>query len=100
VTISGISGSASIFGIQSQAPTSSSRQTKFHDMFENLKKEASKTPEERAKDGVLEKHGLSEDDYQALPKDQKEAISLEIQQAVRRVADQRRAGIKGTDRAA
>ncbi len=60
-------------------------------LFANLMKEASKTPEERARDAVLKKHNMSEADYNRLPKDARTGIDAEIAQAVKRVSDQRRA---------
>jgi hypothetical protein len=60
-------------------------------LFANLMKEASKTPEERARDAVLKKHNMSEADYDRLPKDARAGIDSEIAQAVKRVSEQRRA---------
>ncbi len=72
----------------------------FSAIFEALKKEASKTPEERAREGVLKKHGMSEADYQRLPKDQRAGIDAEITVAVRRVTEQRRASMAAKNGAA
>jgi len=100
MTINGISSTSGGIGIGLQSATSSSKEAMFADLFKKLKEEASKTPEERAKDRVLEKNNLSQDDYNRLPRDKKESIDLEIQVAVRRVAEQRRAGLQNGDRAA
>lgn len=72
----------------------------FTALFEALKKEACKTPEERAREGVLKKHDLSEVDYQRLPKDQRAGIDMEIAAAVRRVTEQRRASMAARNGAA
>lgn len=104
VTINGINSTSSPssigLGIQRATPASPSKEAMFAELFKKLKEEASKTPEERAKDRVLEKNNLSEEDYNRLPRDKRQSIDLEIQQAVRRVAEQRRAGLKNGDRVA
>lgn len=65
----------------------------FAQLFEDLKKEASKTPEERARERVLEKNDLDEEAYQRLPKEKRIAIDAEIREAVKRVAEQRRSNM-------
>jgi hypothetical protein len=66
-----------------------------------FKKEAAKTPAERARDQVLKQHNLTEDSYKALPPDQKKAIDAEIATAVQRVlhADKGK-GFRGAQSAA
>jgi hypothetical protein len=73
----------------------------FEKILEAFKKEAAKTPAERARDQVLKKHNLTEDDYKRLPSDQKKAIDAEIATAVQRVmrADKGK-GFKGAETAA
>src|SRR6187402_395732 len=56
----------------------------FDQILADFKKEAAKTPAERARDTVLKKHNLSEDGYQALPPEQKKAIDAEIAEAAAR----------------
>ena len=70
-----------------------SAQVDFLAALEKLKEEASKTPEERARDDVLKKHNLSENDYRSLSADQRVGIDAEIKAAVQRVAEQRRANM-------
>jgi hypothetical protein len=73
----------------------------FAQILEAFKKEAAKTPAERARDQVLKQHGLSEDGYKALPPEQKKTIDAEIATAVQRVlhADKGK-GFKGAESAA
>jgi hypothetical protein len=60
-------------------------------LADELKAEASKTPIERTRDAVLKKRGLSEDDYKQLPQDDRDAIDLEVREALRQAVDQSRA---------
>jgi len=73
----------------------------FAKILDAFKKEAAKTPAERARDEVLKKHNLTEADYKGLPSDQKKAIDAEIATAVQRVmrADKGK-GFKGAETAA
>lgn len=73
----------------------------FERILDAFKKEAAKTPAQRARDEVLKKHNLTEDDYKKLPSDQKKAIDAEIATAVQRVmrADKGK-GFKGAETAA
>jgi len=73
----------------------------FERILDAFKKEAAKTPAERARDQVLKQHGLTEDSYRTLPSDQKKAIDAEIATAVQRVmhADKGR-GFRGAQSAA
>lgn len=50
----------------------------------DLKDAAVKTPAERARDAVLEKHGLDEKGYAALESDARKAIDKEIADAIER----------------
>jgi len=73
----------------------------FEAILEAFKKEAAKTPAERARDEVLKKHNLTEDSYKALPPDQKKAIDAEIATAVQRVmGTDKSKGFKGAETAA
>jgi hypothetical protein len=63
----------------------------FQAMLDQFQKEIIKTPEERAKDAILKKHGLSEQDYERLPKNVRQSVDREIANAVRFVEEQRRA---------
>jgi hypothetical protein len=58
--------------------------TAFDQILEAFKKEAARTPAERARDGVLKKHNLTEDSYRALPPEQRKAIDAEIATAAQR----------------
>ena len=73
----------------------------FSKILAGFRKEAAKTPAERARDAVLKQHNLTEDDYKGLPSDRKKAIDAEIAAAVQRVlrADKGR-GFKGAETAA
>jgi len=73
----------------------------FAAILEAFKKEAAKTPADRARDQVLKEHNLTEDSYRALPADQKKAIDAEIATAVQRVMrTDRSKGFKGAETAA
>lgn len=73
----------------------------FERILDAFKKEAAKTPAERARDEVLKKHGLTEDGYRALPPEQKKAVDAEIATAVQRVLHADRGkGFKGAETAA
>lgn len=102
MTISSIGGTNG--ATQAQGPGSTTGATDpaaFEKILEAFKKEAAKTPAERARDEVLKKHNLTEDDYKRLPSDQKKAIDTEIATAVQRVmrADKGE-GFKGAETAA
>jgi len=73
----------------------------FSKILAGFRKEAAKTPAERARDAVLKQHNLTEDDHKTLPSDQKKAIDAEIAIAVQRVmrADKGK-GFKGAETAA
>jgi len=73
----------------------------FSKILAEFRKEGAKTPAERARDAVLKQHNLTDDDYKALPSDQKKAIDAEIANAVQRVmrADKGK-GFKGAQTAA
>ena len=73
----------------------------FEAILEAFKKEAAKTPAERARDEVLKKHNLTEDSYKALPPERKKAIDAEIATAVQRVmGTDKSKGFKGAETAA
>ena len=102
MTINSIGGSAAAAGTASAtskpgaAPASS-----FDQILAAFKKEAAKTPAERARDQVLKQHGLTEDSYKSLPPEQKKAIDAEIATAVQRVLQTDKGkGFKGSETAA
>jgi len=73
----------------------------FAKILDAFKKEGAKTPAQRARDEVLKKHNLTEDDYNRLPSDQKKAIDAEIATAVQRVMrTDKSKGFKGAESAA
>ena len=73
----------------------------FERILEAFKKEAAKTPAQRARDEVLRKHNLTEDSYRALPPEQKKVIDAEIATAVQRVLRANRGkGFRGAESAA
>ncbi len=84
---------AGAYGATASAKTMKTPEVDFAEAFRKLREEASKTPEERAREGVLKKHGLSEDDYRRMPASDRKGLDDEIAQAVRRVAEQRKAGM-------
>lgn len=71
------------------AATNGSSDTSFDSILEAFKKAASETPEERARDAVLKKHNLSEDEYKNLPPKEKDAIDKEVAEAVRKVHERK-----------
>lgn len=56
----------------------------FGAIIDAFRTEASKSPAQRARDEVLKKHNLSEDDYRRLPEQERETINREIAEAVQR----------------
>ncbi len=93
--ITGISGIGASAAAQ-PAGTNGTSDLNFDAILEAFKKAASQTPEQRARDAVLEKHKLSEEDYQKLPPKEKEAIDKEIAEAVRKVHE-RKTGVSIAD---
>lgn len=61
--------------------------TAFDAILEALKKVGKQTPMERAREAVLKKHNLSEDQYSALQANERASIDTEIRDAVRKVAE-------------
>lgn len=59
----------------------------FAAILDELKKVGAQTPMERARDAVLKKHGLTDDQYNALPATDRSAIDKEIADAARKVAE-------------
>jgi len=81
----------SIFGTSGEAAASTQRGQNgptsgldFRAIIDAFKDEATKTPAQRARDEVLKKHDLSEEDYRRLPEQEREAINREIAEAVQR----------------
>ncbi len=88
--ITGVTGiDTSGTGISGPAASNGSSSANFDAILEAFKKAASETPEQRARDAVLKKHDLSEDDYKKLPPKEKEAIDKEIAEAVRKVHERK-----------
>ncbi len=85
--------SAGASGATASAKAMKTPEIDFSEAFRKLREEASKTPEERAREGVLKKHGLSEDDYRRMPESDRKGLDSEIAQAVRRASEQRRASM-------
>lgn len=86
-SIAGATGIGASTGATSQANGSSD--ANFDAILEAFKKAASETPEQRARDAVLKKHDLSEEDYKKLPPKEKDAIDKEIAEAVRKVHERK-----------
>lgn len=68
--------------------TAASKAASFDDVLRAFEEEAAKTPAERARDEVLKKHDLSEEDYRKLPPEKRDPIDREIAEAVRRACAQ------------
>jgi hypothetical protein len=79
--IGGASAASQTSGVSASGPIG---KTAFDQILEAFKKEAAKTPAQRARDEVLKKHNLSEDGYRALPPEQKKAVDAEIAIAAQR----------------
>src|SRR5262249_32290091 len=62
--------------------------TALESALEEFQKVASETPMERIRDQVLKQHGLTKDQYDALPKDKKDAIDKEIADAIKQMLTQ------------
>lgn len=86
--ITGIAGTGAS-ATSRTAETNGSGDLNFDAILEAFRKAASETPEERARDAVLKKHDLSEEDYKKLPPREKEAIDKEIAEAVRKVHERK-----------
>lgn len=90
MSIMNIVGTARVgapMGAASQATGKSAAD--FEAILEAFKKAASETPEQRARDAVLKKHDLSEEDYKKLPPKERDAIDKEIAAAVRKVHERK-----------
>ena len=81
--INGISGSAGVPAFGKTRATDGVAEG-FASIIEKFKEEAAKTPAEKARDQVLKKHGISEEQYGQLPADKRKVIDEEIRQAVLR----------------
>jgi hypothetical protein len=100
MTIGAIGGTSAANQTSGVGASGATGKTDFDQILEAFKKEAAKTPAERARDEVLKKHNLSEDSYRALPPEQKKAIDAEIATAAQRAmqADKGK-GFKGAESA-
>lgn len=61
----------------------------FEQILEGFKKAASQTPAEKARERVLEKHKLSEAEYEKLPPEKRKVVDEEIAAAVRKVTERK-----------
>ena len=84
MTIGAIGGASAASRTSGVGVSGTSGKTAFDQILEAFKKEAAKTPAERARDDVLKKHNLTEDSYRALPPEQKKVIDQEIATAAQR----------------
>jgi hypothetical protein len=84
MTIGAIGGASAASQTSGVSASGTTGNTAFDQILEAFKKEAAKTPAQRARDEVLKKHNLSEDSYRALPPEQKKAIDAEIAIAAQR----------------
>ena len=84
MTIGAIGGASAASQTGGVSAAGTTGKTAFDQILEAFKKEAAKTPAERARDGVLKKHNLTEDGYRALPPEQQKAIDAEIATAAQR----------------
>jgi hypothetical protein len=99
-SIGGASAAAQAGATASKA-TDDTDPAAFAQILDAFKKEAAKTPAERARDEVLKKHNLTEKSYAALPPEQKKAIDAEIATAVQRAMQTDKSkGFKGAETAA
>ena len=101
MTIGGIGGTSAASQTSGVSASGATGNTAFDQILEAFKKEAAKTPAERARDQVLKTHNLSEDAYRALLPEQNKAIDAEIATAAQRAmqADKGK-GFKGAETAA
>jgi len=80
---SGIAGTRPATGPTAKSPAD------FAAILEAFKHAAAQTPAERAREAVLKKHDMSEEDYRALPQAKRDAIDREIADMVRKVTEQK-----------
>jgi hypothetical protein len=101
MTIGAIGGSSAASKTSGVGASATASKTAFDQILEAFKKEAAKTPAQRARDEVLKKHNLSEDAYRALPPEQKKVIDAEIAIAAQRAMQADKGnGFKGAESAA
>jgi len=84
MNIDNIASTAAGSGIGPKPSGTAPSDESFADILRAFEKEAAKTPAERARDEVLKKHNLSEEDYRKLPPEKRDPIDREIAEAVRR----------------
>lgn len=89
MSITGIGSNPNIGGGLNSAAAMGANGKDFDAILEAFKKAASETPEQRAREAVLKKHKLSEEDYKTLPPEKKDAIDKEIAEAVRKVHERK-----------
>lgn len=85
-SISGIPGTGS-----SAASASAQRKSgaAFEQILDAFRKAAFQTPEERAREAVLKKHDMTEEDYAKLPPREREAIDREVVEAVKKIHERK-----------
>lgn len=86
IGITGASGAANIQPATGAKPKSAADFAAILDAFQN---EAAKTPAERAREIVLKKHDMSEDNYKALPQAKRDVIDREIADMVRKMTEEK-----------
>lgn len=93
---SAVTNTLSGVGPSSRAGTSTAvgGKSSFDQILAAFEKEAMATPAQRARDAVLKKHHLTEDQYSKLPKAEKDSIAREIADAVRRAMEQQASNAK------
>jgi hypothetical protein len=84
--IGGVTGGASPVEPSPGGRVGSGANDSFAMVLEAFKEQATKTPVERAREAVLERHRISEEEYQRLPPSERAAIDKEIVDAVRTAA--------------
>ena len=89
--------SAGIAGTRPAAGPTAKSPADFAAILEAFKHAAAQTPAERAREAVLKKHDMTEEDYNALPSAKRDAIDREIADMVRKVTEQK-TGVPLVDR--
>lgn len=90
MNIDNIMGSAAYLNGSPNTSRTGAKAESFDDVLRAFQEEAAKTPAERAREEVLKKHELSEDEYKKLPPEKRDPIDREIAEAVRRATARER----------
>ena len=91
MNIDNIMGSAAYLNGSPHTSRTGAKTESFDDVLRAFQEEAAKTPAERAREDVLKKHELTEEDYRKLPPEKRDPIDREIAEAVRRVTAKEKA---------